>query len=358
MLYLGLALAIVFAAIIVHLRTRGSGSARASAAPTPLPAPAPEASSAAGPACSSLEANPVPAKRETPPEDEPKPEPPLADPALRPAPRAHVEDMAIEIGEPADEEPTGPLPLILVTAVGRTDPGRKRRHNEDSYLVRMEDALFVIADGMGGYAAGEVASQLAVDTIESAFAQKSFAGAPNPTRPRRGDELVRAIEMANAVILAQSRANEAQAGMGTTLVSARFSVNKQRVYIAHVGDSRCYRLRDGKIEQLTVDHTLASMGIVGKNAAKLTRALGIADEVEVDLRSETAQPGDHYVLCSDGLSKMIPDEEISRIIYEAGDLDAACQTLIERANEAGGRDNVTVILIRVDMPAEFARAQA
>jgi protein phosphatase len=246
-----------------------------------------------------------------------------------------------------DEDPTGPQALILVTATGRTDAGRRRKHNEDSYLTMPEHSLFVIADGMGGYAAGEVASQLATEVIAEAFRTKTFIGDADPTRPRRGDELVRAIQMANEAILTQARANEAQHGMGTTLVSCRFSPNKQRLYIAHVGDSRCYRIRDKAIKQLTQDHTLGAAGITGPAAAKLSRAVGIQDAVEVDLEIDAPRDMDFYILCSDGLSKMVPDEMIKDLIYGEPDLDKAVNKLIETANDRGGRDNISVILIRV-----------
>lgn len=254
-------------------------------------------------------------------------------------------------GEIEEDEPTGPLPRILVTAVGQTDAGRRRKHNEDAYLVLQTHSLFAIADGMGGYAAGEVASQMAIDVITAAFETGHFGGSPIPGLPRRGDELVRAIQTANATILKQARANEAQAGMGTTLVAARFSPNRKRVYIAHVGDSRLYRLRAGALEQLTTDHTLGAMGIQGPSANKLSRAVGVFDEVEVDLNVDEPHSGDYYLLCSDGLSKMVPEDDIASIIRGTGnDLDAAVRQLITTANERGGKDNVSVILIRVDEP--------
>lgn len=268
-------------------------------------------------------------------------------------PKVHVteEEVPLDFGM-ADEDPTGPQALILVTGVGRTDPGRRRKHNEDAYLVLEEHAVFAIADGMGGYAAGEVASQLAVDVMAEAFRTDTFAGTPDPERPKRGDELCQSIEMANTAILTQARANEAQAGMGTTVVSARFSPNKQRAYIAHVGDSRAYRIRAGEIKQLTTDHTLGAAGITGPSASKLSRAVGIMDTVEVELTIDAPKVGDHYLLCSDGLSKMVPDEMIKQIVLDPQntDLTRACERLVETANERGGRDNVSVILVHVELP--------
>lgn len=251
-----------------------------------------------------------------------------------------------------EDEPTGPTPRILVTAVGQTDAGRRRKHNEDAYLVMPSHSLFAIADGMGGYAAGEVASQMAIDVISAAFETSQFGGSPIAGLPRRGDELVRAIQSSNTAILQQARANEAQAGMGTTLVAARFSPNRKRVYIAHVGDSRLYRLRGDALEQLTVDHTLGAMGISGPSANKLSRAVGVFDEVEVDLSVDEPQNGDYYILCSDGLSKMVPEPTIAELIRATSDddIDGAVRRLITEANERGGKDNVSVILIRVDEP--------
>jgi protein phosphatase len=212
--------------------------------------------------------------------------------------------------------------------------------------------VFAIADGMGGYAAGEVASQLAVDVLSEAFKTNTFTGEPDATLPKRGDELVRAIQMANTAILTQARANEAQSGMGTTMVSCRFSPNKQRVYIAHVGDSRAYRFRGDEIKQLTTDHTLGAVGITGPAASKLSRAVGIQDIVDVDVTVDAPKVGDHYMLCSDGLSKMVPEPMIRDIVKNGeGDLNRTIERLVETANERGGRDNVTVILIGVREPA-------
>jgi protein phosphatase len=267
--------------------------------------------------------------------------------ALEHKPLVADPEVPIDLSE-SEDDPTGPIALILVTAVGRTDPGRRRKHNEDAYLVMEDHGVFAIADGMGGYAAGEVASQLAVDVISEAFKTSTFTGDAKAELPRRGDELVRSIEMSNTAIYTQSRANEAQYGMGTTIVSARFSPNKQRVYIAHVGDSRCYRLRGDELVQLTTDHTLGAVGITGPAASKLSRAVGIQEAVEVDLRVDAPRVGDHYILCSDGLSKMVPEPMIKDIVRASTDLDATVEKLVETANERGGRDNVTVILIRVE----------
>ncbi len=269
-----------------------------------------------------------------------------------PPPKAAAIPIDTSIDLTIEDDPTGPQALILVSAVGRTDPGRRRKHNEDAYLVMEDQGVFAIADGMGGYAAGEVASQLAVDVISESFRTRTFTGDPDPGLPVRGDELVRAIQMANECILTQARANEAQSGMGTTIVSCRFSPGKQRVYIAHVGDSRAYRIRNDEILQLTEDHTLGAVGITGPAASKLSRAVGIQDLVEVDLRIDAPQVGDYFLLCSDGLSKMVPEPMIRDVILEnMADLNLVVEKLVERANERGGRDNVSVILISVREPS-------
>ncbi len=247
-----------------------------------------------------------------------------------------------------DEGPTGPHALILVTAVGRTDPGMKRKHNEDAYAILEDHQLFVIADGMGRHAAGEVASRLCVDAITEAFRNSSFGPPRDPPLPRRAARLRGATLLANDRILAAARENEAYAGMGTTVVSAYFSANNQRVYIAHVGDSRCYRLRNKKLTQLTSDHTLGAAGIAGSTSNLLSRAIGVEPSVEVDVQVESPLPGDVYLLCSDGLSRMVAADEIESTLLSMPDLEAATKTLTDLANRGGGRDNITVILVRVD----------
>jgi serine/threonine protein phosphatase PrpC len=190
-----------------------------------------------------------------------------------------------------------------------------------------------------------------VEVIGQAFRTEKFEGTPSANRPRRGDELVRAIEMANRAVFAKASSDPELAGMGTTVVAFRFSPNKQRVYVAHVGDSRAYRIRGEDLTQLTGDHTIGALtGATGKIAAQLTRAVGIGNEVEVDLSVDEPKPGDLYILCSDGLTKMVPDEMIWQVASSDHDLAKAAQKLVEKANERGGRDNVTVILVRVDAP--------
>jgi protein phosphatase len=255
-------------------------------------------------------------------------------------------DLPVDVEE--EEEPTGPNALILVTAVGRTDPGLKRKHNEDAYAILEDHHLFVIADGMGRHAAGEVASQLCVEAISESFRTGDFGPPREPPLPRRASKLRGAILTANERILAAANDNDAYNGMGTTVVCAYFSQNNQRVYIAHVGDSRCYRLRGSKLVQLTTDHTLGAAGIKGMSASVLSRAVGIEESVEVDVNMESPLPGDVYLLCSDGLSRMVSAEEIQATLQSASVLEDATKVLIDKANQGGGRDNITAILVRVD----------
>ena len=236
-----------------------------------------------------------------------------------------------------------------MTAVGRTDPGLKRKHNEDAYAILEDHHLFVIADGMGRHAAGEVASALCVEAITEAFRGEPPPGSiPPHTLPRRAARLRASILKANARILASAQENEAYAGMGTTVVSAYFSPNNQRVYIAHVGDSRCYRLRGDQLVQLTQDHTLGAVGVTGKSSNVLSRAVGIEENVEVDVAIESPLPGDIYLLCSDGLSRMVTDDVIHATLKDGKDLEDVMRVLIDKANQQGGRDNITTILVRVD----------
>lgn len=255
------------------------------------------------------------------------------------------------------DDPTGPIDMILVHAVGQSDVGHKRHRNEDSYLVLPKHGLYVVADGMGGYAGGDVASQLAVESIFDSFERQDFQGTINEKRPRRGNELVWAIEAANGKVHEAAQATDEYEGMGTTLIAARFSPKKQRVFIGHVGDSRAYRLRQGTLVQLTRDHTLGASGVSGPYASHLSRALGIKDHVKVDLVVDAPHAGDIFLLCSDGLPKMIDDDQIKKVLVEHADVEAAVKRLIEQANAAGGRDNTTVIVVRVSPPGDLRQAR-
>jgi serine/threonine protein phosphatase PrpC len=231
--------------------------------------------------------------------------------------------------------------LRVGESIWRTDTGRQRRENEDSAYVRAP--MFVVADGMGGAQAGEVASRLAVETFEESL---PVSGPPEA----RLAELVR---NANHRIYDRSRAEEGRAGMGTTLTAAY--LDDAHLAIAHVGDSRAYLFRDGELTRLTQDHSLVDELVrQGKlteaQAAEhpqrsiITRALGPEPEVEVDTWTYPVRAGDVLLLCSDGLTSMISEERVTEILRGADSLKGAADELIREANEAGGRDNITVVL--------------
>lgn len=289
-------------------------------------------------------------------EDDPDIEPTLVGahepkrPSLSPPTQKIVYD-----DDAADDEPTHSGALILVTATAQTDKGVRRKRNEDSLLASEDQGIFVVADGMGGYRGGEIASQLAVNTIERAFNTKSFDGPLHDTIPPRASELARAIQMANEAIFDTAAGDKQLEGMGTTICAARFSPNKQRLYIGHVGDSRVYRMRQGKLQQMTSDHTMKELGVSGAGAAHLSRAVGIWPVVPIDIVLGKPQPGDMYLLCSDGLSKMVTDDEIELVLRKSDVPATAVEELIRFANDQGGKDNVTVIVVRVDDPAKSDR---
>jgi protein phosphatase len=202
---------------------------------------------------------------------------------------------------------------------------------------------------MGGHAGGEVASSVAVDVLRDAFERSVFEARTESSVevPRRGRELACAIQMANEAIYALAQNDPALTKMGTTVVAARFSPNKQRVYIGHVGDSRCYRLRGEDFRQLTKDHTMSTFGVTGPRGNDLYQAVGVQPTLSIDLIVDKPCENDLYLLCSDGLSKMMSNEEIREVLLGEADLEAAVYGLMEMANDRGGRDNITLILIKV-----------
>ena len=247
------------------------------------------------------------------------------------------------------EEVTAASARILIHAAGDSDQGRVRKRNEDSMLVMPERSLFAVADGMGGHRGGAVASSLAIDALQDAFDRSAFDGRVQATGdvPRRARELAAAVHMTNECVRSMAFADRELSDMGTTLVAARFSPNKQRLYVGHVGDSRCYRLRQGKLRQLTTDHTMASLGVTGPSANHLYQAIGVSPGLAIDLIVDKPRDDDVYMLCSDGLSKMVSDEDLCNVLIEHEDLESALYTLIEMANDRGGNDNVTVIIVKV-----------
>src|SRR3954454_4155024 len=256
-----------------------------------------------------------------------------------------------------------PLNGLRVRFAGETNVGMKRAHNEDSYYLPEVERLAIVADGMGGHASGEVASKLAVDTVVSYL--KETQDEQPLTWPykidhgRRHDlnRLITAIKLANLKIHEEAQRNPACRGMGTTLVSALFS--EEALIIGHVGDSRVYRLRDGVFEQITEDHSLLNDYIKMKNLSAeeiaafphknvIVRALGMKDTVQVDVHVDAPRLGDVYLICSDGLSGMIKDEEMAEMAANEPDLDVLCERLITTANKNGGLDNITVIAVRLE----------
>lgn len=240
----------------------------------------------------------------------------------------------------------------------------QREHNEDSFLVLNEYNLFLVADGMGGHRAGDVASRIATDTIADFFRSTATEDVTWPfhfdtSLSEEENRLLTGIRVANRQILDKSeRVRECQ-GMGTTVVGAMYSPQKGRIYIGHVGDSRCYRVRGGEISLLTRDHSLLNDYLLAmpelteeqKNELPrnvITRALGMQRDVSVDLQADDAQIGDVYVLCSDGLNGMLRDEEILDLVGDGRDLQQAARSLVDRANANGGEDNITVVLIRIE----------
>jgi protein phosphatase len=316
-------------------------------------------------------AAPQPAALPTPPEIDPSDDAPtqlyrVRSPALEVDPAVAPEDLGSERDEAREprsdsrvivsyeeaaeeEETTSPLARILLTARGDSDRGQTRPANDDSLLIMPECSLFAVADGMGGYAGGQVASSLAVETLRQAFELSAFSGELRAEKPipRRGRELASSILQANWAVFEAARSAPKLSKMGTTLVATRFSPNKQRVYIGHVGDSRCYRFRAGNLRQLTTDQTLGLIGLQGPRAGDLLQAIGVTADLAIDLIVDKPLANDIYLLCSDGLPKMASDQEIQELLRSERDLEAAVYGLIELANDRGGKDNVTVVLIKV-----------
>jgi len=250
-------------------------------------------------------------------------------------------------------------------AAGLSDVGLQREHNEDSFCILSEHRLFVVADGMGGHRAGDVASRMATSEMTAFFDATSVEdGIEWPTEddsrltPTQ-NRLVSAVKLANQRIFQASVRNRSVQGMGTTVVGALFTRDDRKMHIAHVGDSRAYRVREAGITQLTRDHSLLNdYLLVMPNLTDaqrerlpsnvITRALGMQDGVAVDLFFESVEPDDVYVLCSDGLNGMVSDERILGIVNSVGaDVEAACKALIAEANDNGGEDNITVVAVRI-----------
>ncbi len=246
---------------------------------------------------------------------------------------------------------------------GKTDPGRKRELNEDSFAVLEEEGVFLVADGMGGHNAGEIASAIAIETIVNFF--KASADDEDMTWPYKLDpsmsleanKLNVGIKFANRRIFRTASSNAAYAGMGTTIVAMLIDFLKDNLYVAHVGDSRCYLFEDSKLTQVTEDHSLVNeyvkAGQLTPEQAKsfphknvIMRALGMKENVLVDIQQVPLRPNQFYLCCSDGLSDMVDDSDIESILKKGGTIEEMASALVDRANSNGGKDNITVTLLK------------
>jgi serine/threonine protein phosphatase PrpC len=248
-----------------------------------------------------------------------------------------------------------------------TDKGRVRPINEDSYRISLDQNLFVLSDGMGGAAKGEVASAMAVEAVIRSLRENGADGIPKlftscAESSNGTNSLVRAIEMANREIHEHGMRDPGCRGMGSTIVAAR--ICGTRLSLAHVGDSRAYLFRADALQQLTSDHSLVAEqvrhGLMSHQQAAaselqslLTRALGTEESVSVDADEIELFPGDSLLLCSDGLTRMVPEDEIAAILTQIPSVRIAAERLVSRANEHGGQDNITVIVVRLNKPRSW-----
>ncbi|MFY9329431.1 MAG: Stp1/IreP family PP2C-type Ser/Thr phosphatase [Georgfuchsia sp.] len=247
--------------------------------------------------------------------------------------------------------------------VTQSDSGMVRSHNEDSVYANQSLGVAILADGMGGYNAGEIASGMTTTLLASELA-RAFAEKPpyekDASASRAATALQAEIAKTNGAVYQAAQSQPQYAGMGTTLVAAVFHDN--RVTVAHIGDSRLYRLRGGELSQVTRDHSLLQEQIdsglitpeqarVSQNRNLVTRALGIDPQVEAEIHEYDVAPGDIYLLCSDGLNDMVSDDEIGMTLQMlAANLELCATQLVQMANDNGGRDNVSVILVKVKQP--------
>lgn len=233
-----------------------------------------------------------------------------------------------------------------------THPGMVRSHNEDACLADDENACFLVADGMGGAVAGEVASRIMKEAVRDLFAARNISSL---------EELEKLVsccfQAANDRVLARVRAEPSYSGMGCTAVL--LAIFNNTFILGHVGDSRCYRLRDGSLKQLTYDHTLVQaqidQGLINREQAKthkmknfILRAVGIDKELEVECSTGNLLPGDIFLLCSDGLTDMVGDADILEILNYNGDSSTKAAMLVDQANHSGGKDNISAVLVIVE----------
>jgi serine/threonine protein phosphatase PrpC len=251
-----------------------------------------------------------------------------------------------------------------VRFAGKTDIGRVRAHNEDNLLVPKEMALAVVSDGMGGHASGEVASRITVETIDQYYRDSARSGPSTwplklPNLEVERQRMAVAIQLANSNIFETAAAEAGKKGMGCTVDAMYFS--QGRFYIGHVGDSRVYRIRGSGIQALTEDHSFlndflrmkemsSDEGINLPHKNVVVRALGLNEQVHVDVIHDEFKVGDLYLMSSDGLCGMLTDPQMREIAIASNSLDNACNELIKAANDAGGNDNISAVLIRVERP--------
>jgi serine/threonine protein phosphatase PrpC len=250
---------------------------------------------------------------------------------------------------------------MTILSAGKTDTGKTRQNNEDAYVIDDGTGLYAVADGIGGHEGGEVASRMAIDDLARTIREQSIG--PDDTPPHgisaKGDALAdalgRALMLANASIRKAASESPALAGMGTTVTALLFREGK--AHLAHVGDSRAYRLRRGVLSQVTEDHTVIAeqlrAGLLTPAQARkspyrhvITRALGIDPELSIDHRAIDVRTGDTFLLCTDGLTEMVDNAAIQQILSSAPPREAA-ELLVREANSRGGVDNITVVVIRI-----------
>ncbi|XYI00974.1 PP2C family protein-serine/threonine phosphatase [Sorangium sp. So ce1128] len=253
-------------------------------------------------------------------------------------------------------------PQLAIEAAAQSDVGRRRSRNEDSFAALPCLGLFMVADGLGGNAAGEVASRMAIEVVKSCFEEGDDLEDTWPygaARPRERDEvrLILSVRRANRAIYEASQRQDEMRGMATTF--AGVLLGPGMAYIAHVGDSRVYRMRGGLLERLTRDHTLleellrdgdgalAALEALSDRANAVTRALGCDESVAIESRVEATLPGDVFLVCSDGLWGPVPEARIAGVLRAHGELSLAASVLVDLANEHGGPDNVTCVLARL-----------
>jgi protein phosphatase len=242
--------------------------------------------------------------------------------------------------------------VIHYVAAAATDRGRRRPSNEDAFGFSVEDGIYVVCDGMGGAAAGEIASSLAVDEVLRLLSdRRQYGHADLPEAAKR------AVLAANEAIFSRAQRNRRLSGMGTTLVA--LTAAERHIWVLNIGDSRCYRLRKRCLEQLTLDHSLVEeqvrLGRMSHSEALrsplknvITRALGTQDQVTPDVFGMEAEPGDLFLLCSDGLTRELPDKSIESLLSQSLPLKDLCNSLVNAAKKAGGHDNITCLLVRAE----------